>query len=126
MTDRVDKLRSSKPFSLLDAVIIVIVSLLCLVPLFIPKKTGKTVSVTYRGKTSVYELSADRIIDFDGKIKVEIKGGKVRVSESDCPSHTCVARGYVSNAGETIVCLPNDLVVRVSGEEIDAVTGGGV
>jgi hypothetical protein len=124
MTDRIDKLRSSRPFSVLDAIIVAVVSVLFLIPLFIPARQGKSVSVTYQGKTTVYELSTDRIIDFDGKISVEIKGGKVRVGESDCPSKTCVARGEISSAGETIVCLPNDLVVRISGDEIDAVTGG--
>jgi hypothetical protein len=102
------------------------VSILFLIPLFVPKNQGKSVSVTYRGETTVYDLNTDRTIRFGGKITVEIKGGKVRVGESDCPSKTCVARGEISSAGETIVCLPNDLVVRISGDEIDAVTGGGV
>jgi len=53
---------------------------------------------------------------------VEIKDGSVSVTEASCKNQVCVRHGRVSRSGESIVCLPNRLVVRIeSGYE----EGGG-
>ena len=58
-------------------------------------------------------------------ITVEGENGRVRVLHSDCPSQDCVHIGWVSRSGGQIVCLPNRLVITVTGgaAEADAVTG---
>lgn len=58
-------------------------------------------------------------------ITVEAERGKIRVLHSDCPSQDCVHTGWVSRSGGQIVCLPNRLVITVTGgtAEADAVTG---
>ncbi len=71
--------------------------------------------------------------DFEGVIgegghsnTLVICGGWAWVSEASCPDKVCVDRGRVRYDGETIVCLPNKLVVTVSGGEsrdVDAVSG---
>jgi hypothetical protein len=50
-------------------------------------------------------------------------GGKIWVSEADCANQTCVKYAKASFAGETIVCAPHKLVVKVvgrSGSQVDA------
>ena len=45
---------------------------------------------------------------------------------ADCPDQSCVACGKTTAAGLPIVCLPNRVIVRLTGgtaEEIDAVAG---
>ena len=57
---------------------------------------------------------------------VSIKNGAVCVSEASCPDHVCMNSGWKKYDGETIVCLPNKLVVTVEGGEdagLDAVAG---
>lgn len=44
---------------------------------------------------------------------VTVKDGKVAVTQSNCPSMDCVACGWTSSSGKSIVCLPNGLEVRV-------------
>ena len=44
---------------------------------------------------------------------VEIKGGTVSVTEASCKNQVCVRHGAISRSGESIVCLPNRLVVRI-------------
>jgi len=44
---------------------------------------------------------------------VEISGGKVRMYSADCPDKLCVKQGLVGREGETIVCLPHQVVVEV-------------
>lgn len=48
---------------------------------------------------------------------VEIDDEKVRVIEADCPDKIDVKQGYISRIGETIVCLPNKMVVEIKGLE---------
>ena len=58
-------------------------------------------------------------------ITVEAEHGRVRVSHSECPSQDCVHTGWVSRSGGQIICLPNRLVITVTGggADADAVTG---
>ena len=44
---------------------------------------------------------------------IVIKNGKVFVSSATCPDQICVKQGAISDAGETIVCLPHKLVVEI-------------
>ena len=44
---------------------------------------------------------------------VVISGGEVRVTEAGCPDKICKNHRPISKSGETIVCLPNKLVVAV-------------
>lgn len=59
-------------------------------------------------------------------ITVEVEPGRIRIGHSDCPSQDCVRTGWVSRAGGQIVCLPNRLVISVTGNaapDVDGVTG---
>ena len=59
-------------------------------------------------------------------ITIEAEPGRIRVSHSDCPSQDCVRTGWVSRSGGQIVCLPNRLIITITGSdapEADAVTG---
>ena len=42
-----------------------------------------------------------------------ISDGKVRVDLADCPDGICVAHRPIFRDGESIVCLPNRVVVTV-------------
>ena len=55
---------------------------------------------------------------------VVIKGGTARVTEANCPDKVCVHTGEIRYEGQTIVCLPHKLVVKIEGgekQETDAV-----
>lgn len=51
---------------------------------------------------------------------VELDDNKVRVIEADCPDKIDVKQGYISRIGETIVCLPNKLVIEIKGLKTDS------
>ena len=54
---------------------------------------------------------------------VEISGGKVSVTGASCRNQVCVRHGSISKTGESIVCLPNRLVVTIEGGDgYDTVT----
>ena len=64
------------------------------------------------------------IIEGEGRNTVTVRGGAVCVESADCPDGLCVRQGWAKYEGETIVCLPNGLVVTVRGGEagMDAVS----
>ena len=47
----------------------------------------------------------------------------VAVVAADCPDGVCVSQGKISRPGQSIVCLPHHLVVRVQGAEEAEVDG---
>lgn len=42
-----------------------------------------------------------------------ISQGKCAITEASCPDQICVHQGWISQPGETIVCLPNQVVVTI-------------
>ena len=56
-----------------------------------------------------------REIDVDGHNKVVIAGGEVWMEAADCPDKLCVAQGKISRSGQTIICLPNKVMVTIKG-----------
>ena len=72
------------------------------------------------------DLSVDKVLTVKGKNGtnvVTVSGGRIAVTEADCPDHHCVARGYCSG-GAQIVCLPNRLVIKFLGKQtLDGVVG---
>ena len=52
----------------------------------------------------------------------------LRVAASDCPTQDCVHTGTITRSGQSIVCLPARIIVRLEGGEpdvegVDAVLG---
>lgn len=54
-----------------------------------------------------------------------VKNNSIAFIHSDCPDKICVHTGFISKSGQTAVCLPNKMVLRlISGDEneVDAVS----
>lgn len=45
-----------------------------------------------------------------------IETGAVHMTAASCPDQVCVHTGPISKPGQTIVCLPNRVVVEITGE----------
>ncbi len=80
-------------------------------------KKGERVTVLIGGiERETYSLSENlsRLIETeDGKNLLVIKDGVAFITEADCPDLICAKHKGISRDGETIVCLPHKLVVRV-------------
>lgn len=102
-----------------------LIAALCLFAVFKnTKKDGGAVEVTQDGKlVGVYPLSEDASYEFStfyGHNTLVIEDGFAYMSESNCRDHVCEGMGRISKVGETIICLPNELFVKVTkGEEGD-------
>ena len=89
---------------------------------------GDTVTMKQDGKV-LYTLDlsreADRelTVEYEGRRNIiEIKGGRIRVREADCPDRVCVHTGWLT-AAVPIVCLPNKLVIEYAESDLDAAAG---
>ena len=63
-------------------------------------------------------LAEDRTIEVkqDSHInKITIKNGHVSMSFSDCHGQDCVQQHSISRTGESIVCLPNKVMLEIQG-----------
>ena len=60
------------------------------------------------------DLRKDKMIPLlSGRMQIEVKGEKIRVAESDCPHHICVNMGWIKYSGQTIVCVPNRVMIEI-------------
>ncbi|MDD6798492.1 MAG: NusG domain II-containing protein [Clostridia bacterium] len=89
-------------------------------------RDGQTVVVTVDGtviaEKPITVNDAVEIKDADGYNRVVIDNREVYMESADCPDKVCVKTGRISRAGETIVCLPHKVVVKIKGgEDADAV-----
>ena len=61
-----------------------------------------------------YPIDVDRTVTLKHNV-VRIEGGSVCMVESDCKNRICVNTGVISSPLYPIVCLPNRVMVRVTG-----------
>ena len=119
---------SSKRFSLFkiwDIVLIAALLLLIGLTLYfvLSSERGARAEVYENGKlTMTLELSKDREISLD-HLTIVVREGTVSVKEADCPDKICEKRGAIGKVGESIVCLPARVVIRVVGKgEVEAIS----
>ena len=79
---------------------------------------GDTVTVSVDGTIiATYPLDVDRVEDIhtgtDGLNRLIIRDGKAWVETASCPDGICAAHKPIHRSGESIVCLPNKVVVTV-------------
>ena len=98
------------------AVLLIIVSL-ATSALFLLSPHGDTVIVTVDGRPSgEYSLSENRTVEIktqDGYNILVIENGVAYVEQASCPDGICSSHRPIDRSGESIICLPNKVVVEV-------------
>ena len=93
------------------------------------EQAGETAVVTVNGEERMQlslTVPGDYPLEVPFPMTVTVEGGQVYVSETQCPGGDCQHTGPISRSGQTIVCLPNRVVISIRGgstNSIDAVTG---
>lgn len=97
---------------------------LFLVSAFVNRIPGDRVIVEVDGKEAVcFPLSENTEYVIKGvhfTNTLVIRDGEAYISEAECPDKICVRHGNISKSGESIVCLPNRVVVKIAGEAAEA------
>jgi hypothetical protein len=102
---------------------LIIVSSLCLIVWMFThlwsNETAATLRIRLSGQVyGTYSLQQNTTLHIHGKIGeaiVEINQGKVRFKQAPCSSQYCVHQGWLSKAGQTAICLPNQLSLELLG-----------
>lgn len=111
-----------------DLFLIITVTFLCIlwiiVPFLLTEEKEKIAVVYYKNKaiktipldqtgTKEYQVTGE-----NGIVQIEVKEGKIRVKQENSPLHICSRQGFIEKSTETIVCLPNKIVIKI--EEKDS------
>lgn len=87
--------------------------------------------VSVDGKAyGTYDLSYDQAVKIEngkGKNELKISGNQIVITYADCPDQYCVKHKPIGTSNETIVCLPNKVVVTIQSDReaqggVDATT----
>lgn len=71
----------------------------------------------------VYSLAEEQKIQTGDGNTVQIQNGAARMEWADCPDQLCLHQREISRSGETIVCLPNRIIITVLGGEESSLDG---
>ena len=85
--------------------------------------SGDIICVLYVDNKPLLEISLNK----DGDIAVpgrpgvilNIKGRAIAFKQSNCPDKICVKTGYISQPGQTAVCLPNRTAIKIVSRKPD-------
>lgn len=110
---------------ILVAVILVLAGIGFLIFTSFGRQTAGIVKVTVDGEVfGTYSLKKEQEVEINDTNRLIIEDGQVDMVEADCLDQICVDHKTISKKKETIVCLPNKVVVEIVGgesAEIDAV-----
>ncbi len=102
--------------------------LLFLFPFFSNKGAIAEIVIAETGEVHKIPLGTDAEYEVSSRgvhLTVCVKNGEAFVSHSDCRDGICSGTPPISRGGQSIVCAPAGVVVRITGEEamVDGVSG---
>lgn len=112
-------------------ILLIIMSFLAIILHNSIQKPAKTAQIIQNGKV-IKTVDLNTPCEFEitspdgGYNTVLVEGGKIGITEADCPDKICVRQGFTDSGVLPIVCLPHRLsvVIVADNAEIDAVAGG--
>ena len=126
MTEHKSTNRSHLRNDILFVVVLLVVAAAGILYLFVFRDSGNVVKVTVDGKLyGEYSLLQNTTEDIytgdDGSShnRLVIKDGKAYMETASCPDGICVAHRPIFRNGESIVCLPNRVVITVITDDGD-------
>lgn len=107
-------------------VVVFVVVILSIILLNIFKKNGSFAKVYYEDDLILtIDLSKDnnyKVDGYNGEVLIEVKDNKIRVEKENSPKHLCSKQGFIDSTMQTIVCLPNKIIIEIEGnKELDGV-----
>ena len=81
-----------------------------------------TATVKHRGqvvaRVELSSLTEEKTVSIDGAyhLTVTLDRTGAAVTDSDCPGQDCLHTGRITRAGQSIVCLPEQVIVTLEGK----------
>ncbi len=108
----------TKKVKIVFVIVIIIFAISLVLSLHMLRNTKNSRAVLVRDGVQLYSfnLSEDKKIRIDyedsGYNIIEIKDGKIRICQADCPDQTCVKSGNLWSEDMPVVCLPHHLILK--------------
>lgn len=112
-----------------DLILIVIILLIVgIILIFNKKEIPNQAKVYYENDLILtIDLSQNKEYDvqgYNGNVHIVVLDNKIKVEEEYSPKHLCSKQGFISSSNETIVCLPNKILIKIeSDDSLDTVIG---
>lgn len=82
------------------------------------------IEITIDGEPyGTFSLNEDRTIRINETNRLVIRDGSAEMEWADCPDQICVDHSPIKNNGESIICLPNKVVISVISQEQSGLDG---
>jgi hypothetical protein len=123
----ISKEKKKKRNDLILLTSLIVIGLIVFLSVNATKQSGGEVHVIVRGEiVESYPLDENRTVEleYNGHNSLVIKDGRAYMRSADCPDKLCVQQRKIGYENETIVCLPHELVIKISGtgqSEMDSV-----
>ena len=115
----------NKLFKKGDIILTVLILLVCIALIFLPELSSeKSVATVYVDGEVIETIKLDEVekaYTFSPceNVEIEVEKGRIRFLSSDCPDKLCVKSGWLNSGGATSACLPEKVVISVTGEKAD-------
>lgn len=74
----------------------------------------KKIPLSEHSGEDIIEIKSDNYIN-----KIKIVGNKLLMIEANCPDSLCIHQGEILKVGQSVVCLPNKVMVEIKGNKIE-------
>lgn len=104
-----------------DSIIVVSLIAICLILWLLTSgvfsKTGRVVHI-YQDNDLIetVDLTVNKVISYQHLKLMVSENGEIAVIWADCADQVCVKMGKIKLIGQSIMCLPNHILVQVMGE----------
>ena len=121
-----------KIFKKMDFIIIVVLITFSFIPNLIysnvVSKNNKNLYATIKVNGKVH-TTIDLPLAFEKRLSIStdhgnntivINSNEVKILDADCKDELCIRQGSISKVGKTLICLPNELIIEIKGDEYDS------
>ena len=116
-------------FEVISLILILIFSLS--IYIFFHYKSGENFAIIEQNGTQIYKINLSNVknpydieINDEFHVIIRVETNKIYFKESTCPDKLCKKMGKISFPGQTAICLPAKVSIRIVGSqnEFDAIS----
>jgi len=127
MRSEISRTSLSRPRIADGLLLVLLIILTGLSPRFLPAgSVGEMLTVKTPDSTTEISLGVDGRYPVSGPLGTAylvVENGRAHLENASCPLKICEAMGPIDRSGQVIVCMPNQIIVKVLGpEEVDAIS----
>lgn len=107
-------------------IIMLVVAIIILFVIALSNDNDNKKAIIYYDNNIVKEIDLtikekqEYIVDgYNGEVKIITEDGKIKVETENSPLHLCSKQGFIDKTYESIVCLPNKIVIKIISDTND-------